>query len=93
MQSIRIYFDETDTELTAAIVAMPKGERSARLKGLIGLALAGTGGLLVRIEALEREMASIKGQPSANPAPPAPPTIDVKQAAHDLFKRAGAFDD
>ncbi len=39
---------------------MPRGERSSRVKSLLRLALAGTGGLLVRVEALERRMEAME---------------------------------
>ncbi|NMP24462.1 hypothetical protein [Sulfobacillus harzensis] len=95
MQSVRIYFDDEDAALVSAIAAMPKGERSTRLKALIGLALSGTGGLLVRIEALERRMDAL-GQQSPPPAEATPrpaPTVDAQKAAIGLFKKFGALDE
>lgn len=95
MKSVRIYFDEGDTALVTAIAAMPKGERSARLKALLGLALAGTGGLLARVETLERAMVRLQG-PIPNPSTPASPTVstmDAQKVALDLFRQAGAFND
>ncbi len=95
MKSVRIYFDERDTELVTAIAAMPKGERSARLKALLGLALAGTGGLLARVETLERAMVRLQSHTpvQSTPAPPSVSTIDAQKAALDLFRQAGAFND
>lgn len=53
--------EQLDADLIAAIESMPKGERSERLKALIRLAQAGTGGLLVRMEALERRLTAMEG--------------------------------
>lgn len=101
MQSVRIYFDdenEKDGELVAAIAAMPKGERSTRLKALIALALAGTSGLLVRVEALERRVTALEGLSAGSPVPPmsaspSKPTVAAQKAALGLLKQFGAFDD
>ena len=93
---IKLYLDDdADQALIASVTAMPKGERSTRLKALLAFALAGTGGLLVRVEALERQMAEFQRRSPAEfpPTPLQRPAIDEKQAIHDLFARAGAFDD
>ena len=61
---VKLYVDELrDRELMVAINAMPKGERSTRLKSLLTLALAGTGGLLVRMDALERRLHALEETP------------------------------
>ena len=60
---VKLYLDVSrDRELIDAIAAMPKGERSTRLKGLLTLALAGTGGLLVRMNVLEQRVRSLEGK-------------------------------
>jgi len=93
---IKLRLDEgADQPLIASIMAMPKGERSARLKALLTLALAGTGGLLVRVETLERQMAELQKRSTTelSPTPLQPPAIHEHQAMHDLFAKAGAFED
>ncbi|PSR23316.1 MAG: hypothetical protein C7B43_20195 [Sulfobacillus benefaciens] len=58
---VKLYLDASrDRELIDAIEAMPKGERSTRLKGLLLLALSGTGGLLVRIDGLEQRVHALE---------------------------------
>lgn len=94
MQSVRIYFDEGDTDLVRAVDAMPKGERSAQVKMLLRFALAGTGGLLVRIAELERRLDALEKRHHGTPsAPPPQPTVDAQKATLGLLKKFGAFDD
>lgn len=92
---LKIYLDETtDADLIAALEAMPKGERSARSKTLLALALAGTGGVLARIEALERRVAALEHHPTL-PETTASPTSqsDARKAALSLFQQFGALDE
>jgi hypothetical protein len=69
---VKIYLDEAnDDDLISPIGSMPRGERSARLKGLLRLALAGTGGLLVRVDSLERRFDTfIKNRSELSPGTP-----------------------
>ncbi|MCL6562173.1 MAG: hypothetical protein K6U87_04115 [Firmicutes bacterium] len=86
---------EADADLIAAIAAWPRGERSARAKALLRLALAGTGGLLARVEALERRVAALErgepGEPSGSPGEP--PKTNIRKATVDLLRQFGALDD
>lgn len=71
---VKLYLDDiADTDLILAIGAMPRGERSTRTKTLLRLALAGTGGLLVRVEALERRMGALEPKSHADTPAPTPP--------------------
>ncbi len=93
---VKLYLDEAaDQPLIEAVEAMPKGERSTRLKALLAIALAGTGGLVVRVETLERQMATLQKRSTTELPPTAAPTptIHEHQAMHDLFAKAGAFED
>ncbi len=85
--------DTTDRELIQAIAAMPKGERSARIKVLLSLALAGTGGLLVRVDALERQVQALSGGPTPSQPTVCAPDPDRKQSMRDLLAQAGTFDE
>lgn len=88
---IKLYLDDdADQALIEAVEAMPKGERSTRVKALLAIALAGTGGLLVRVDALERQMVELQKR---SPAELSPPASHEHQAMHDLFAKAGAFED
>lgn len=86
---------DADRDLIQALSAMPPRSRTAQVKTLLRLALAGTGGLLVRIEALERQMAGlVSGSvPTTASAPPPKPTVSAQKAAMGLLKKFGALDD
>jgi len=67
---VKLYLDDdADADVIAAITAMPRGERSERIKSLLRLALAGTGGLLVRIEALERRVNRLASESDSQSKP------------------------
>lgn len=87
--------DSADADLIDALENMPKGERSAQVRMLLRLALAGTGGLLVRIAELECRLDALEkrhhGTPSA--PPPQPTGVDAQKATLGLLKKFGAFDD